>query len=555
MRRLLSIAFAFLFWLGIAGTAAAQGHILIFNNNAPGVGFNDPTPAAPVGGNPGTTLGQQRQNVFLRAAAIWEAKLQPKVDINVVAQFTPLGANVLGSAGAIQVFANFPGAELPNTWYPVALANHLAGVDLAPCGVPLTISCFDIQANFATTFNFYMGFDNNEPPGTSDLLAVILHELGHGLGFANFVNESTGTLLQNRPDVYSQYTLDVDTNKVWNTMTNAERQVSAVNIRKVSWSGLNVNKDVPNVLAPGEPALTVLSPALGAMPLGAASFGAPLSAAGLTGSVVLGLDAANAAGPSTTDGCTPLTNAAAVAGRIALMDRGTCGFVVKVKNAQDAGAIGVLIVDNAADSPPSGLGGADPTITITSGRITLADGNAIKAVLTGGGVVNVTMGLDMSILAGTDRVRHLMMLASLRPVALGSSISHFEAVAFPNQLMEPAINVDLTSSVEPPQDLTLSLMRDIGWFSDKDGVPDGADACPGSDIRPTVVLGSCDSGVANRMFTNGCSMSDVLARCSAPGNHGQYVSCVAGAVNGFGDIGAIATNEKGKIQNCAAKNP
>src|SRR6185503_19747876 len=98
--------------LGVSGSASAQGHIIIFNKNAPGVGFNDPTPAAPVGGNPGTTLGQQRANVFLRAAAIWEAKLQPRVDINVVAQFTPLGANVLGSAGAIQVFANFPGAEL-----------------------------------------------------------------------------------------------------------------------------------------------------------------------------------------------------------------------------------------------------------------------------------------------------------------------------------------------------------------------------------------------------------------------------------------------------------
>jgi len=219
-----------------------------------------------------------------------------------------------------------------------------------------------------------------------------------------------------------------------------------------------------------------------------------------------------------------------------------------------AGAIAVLAADNVLADPPAGLGGADPTISITSGRITQANGNAIKAVLTGGGAVNVTLSLDMSILAGTDRVRHLMMLASLRPVAPGSSISHYESVAFPNQLMEPAINVDLTASVEPPQDLTLSLMRDIGWFSDGDGVPDGVDACPGSDIKPTVVIGSCNSGVANRMFTNGCSMSDVLARCKDASNHGQYVSCVAATVNSFSDIGAIANNEKGKIQNCAAQN-
>ena len=114
------------------------------------------------------------------------------------------------------------------------------------------------------------------------------------------------------------------------------------------------------------------------------------------------LDAANAAGPSTFDGCTPITNAAAVAGRIALVDRGTCGFVVKVKNAQDAGAIAVLVADNVAGGPPAGLGGADPTITIPSVRITLADGKAIKAQLASG-TVNATLGVDPAVRAGADR--------------------------------------------------------------------------------------------------------------------------------------------------------
>ena len=44
--------------MALAGVSAAlaQGQIVIINNNAPGVGFNDPTPAAPVGGNNGGTL-------------------------------------------------------------------------------------------------------------------------------------------------------------------------------------------------------------------------------------------------------------------------------------------------------------------------------------------------------------------------------------------------------------------------------------------------------------------------------------------------------------------
>jgi uncharacterized repeat protein (TIGR01451 family) len=110
-----------------------------------------------------------------------------------------------------------------------------------------------------------------------------------------------------------------------------------------------------------------------------ATFGPALTPGGITGNVVIATDAANPSGPSTTDGCTALTNAAAVAGNIALIDRGTCGFIVKVKNAQNAGAIAVIIADNAPGNPPAGLGGTDPTITIPSVRVTLADGNTLKA--------------------------------------------------------------------------------------------------------------------------------------------------------------------------------
>src|SRR5215510_9007446 len=116
----------------LAGTAAAQGRIIVVNGNLPGVGFNDSTPAAPIGGNTGTTLGQQRMNVFLFAAQIWTDVLQPSVDIYVWARFVPLGTNVLGSAGPISVNGGFPGAEYPDLWYHEALANHLSGVDDNP---------------------------------------------------------------------------------------------------------------------------------------------------------------------------------------------------------------------------------------------------------------------------------------------------------------------------------------------------------------------------------------------------------------------------------------
>lgn len=352
-------------------------------------------------------------------------------------------------------------------------------------------------------------------------------------------------------DLYSQYTLDDVTDKNWNAMTNAERQASAINLRNVSWTGLNVKKDVPKVLSRGDPHLKGNTPAFsGEFLFSPASFGPALTSAGTTGDVVLGDDGVlDPGGPSTTNGCTPLTNP--VAGRIVLLDRGLCGFTVKVKNAQDAGAIGVLIADNVAGAPPPGLGGADPTITIPSGRITLADGNALKAALTSANA-NVTMSADKSMFTGTDRNNKLMMLATFNPVALGSSISHYDGLASRNQLMEPAINADLTASVTPPEDLSTSLFTDLGWYSDADGVPDGTDSCIGSDTRPTVVLGSCDSRAGNDRMVDGCSVSDRLDECTDP-RPAHYLACIAKKTEQLRRQRVIQPLEEVGILLCAVK--
>jgi large repetitive protein len=84
-----------------------------------------------------------------------------------------------------------------------------------------------------------------------------------------------------------------------------------------------------------------------------------------------------------SDGCTPFVGF--TPGRIALVDRGVCGFIVKAANAQAAGAVGVIIANNVA-GPAPGLGGIDPTITIAVLSISLNDGNALKAALIGGPV-------------------------------------------------------------------------------------------------------------------------------------------------------------------------
>lgn len=115
-----------------------------------------------------------------------------------------------------------------------------------------------------------------------------------------------------------------------------------------------------------------------------AAFGGALDATGLTDDVTLVNDGTG----TTTDACEPIANAADVANKIALIDRGTCTFVIKVKNAQDAGAVGVIMVNNQGDDPIV-MGGVDATITIPAVMIGQSNGTILKGA-TG---VNATLRL------------------------------------------------------------------------------------------------------------------------------------------------------------------
>ena len=72
------------------------------------------------------------------------------------------------------------------------------------------------------------------------------------------------------------------------------------------------------------------------------------------------------------------------------------------------------------------------------------------------------IGLDLTLFSGADASARALMFTP-NPFVGGSSVSHWDTSAFPNLLMEPAINGDLTHEVTPPNDLTFTLLKDIGW--------------------------------------------------------------------------------------------
>jgi hypothetical protein len=461
MRKLLVAAS--LFALAATASADPQAKVVLVNINAPGVGLNDPTVVAPVPGNPMTTLGAQRMFALQHAANIWASQLRSKPPIRIQVAFAARNCNataaVLASAGALWVDLNFKHAPVADTWYHGALVNKLVKSDIAPESDEIQ-AIFNINLGAPGCFTgspFYYGTDGNEGTGV-DLVATALHEFAHGLGFSQFASVTSGALFLGAPDIYNRHLLDTTLGTTWDTMTNAQRVASAVNTGNVVWTGERVTAAAPARLA-FPPSLRVNSPAsiAGHYVVGTAAFGPPPSDPGVTGDAVLAVDASDAAGLSINDGCSAITND--VAGKLAMIVRGTCGFAIKAKNAQNAGAIGVIIINNAA-GPAPGLGGADPTIVIPTVSLSNLDGATIANTP---GPVHATIGLNDSAPRAGTNADGRVKLYTPNPVAPGSTISHWDISAFPNLLMEPAINTDLNHSL----DLTYPLFLDIGWLDEE----------------------------------------------------------------------------------------
>ena len=418
-----------------------------------GTGFNSTEARAPVGGNPGQTLGEQRRNVMAEAVRVWEQFLDVRGPVVVEAVFAqqacgPTGGT-LASAGPRSGQFNFPGAPVRDTIYPSSLVNHLAEDDRfggAEIGVTVN-SNIDGNPNCLAGVGFYYGIDNNNGRQVN-LLATLTHELGHGLGFVSFANGQTGALALGRPDIFTSFLRDEEVGLDWTAMSDAQRAASAVNDPFLVWKGENTAAAATELLRVNSADLTFTDANGDSQTVqgAAATFGGAFPGDGFTANLAVYDDGV----APTADACEDAINRAELSGAIALVDRGACTFEDKAFRAQSAGAIAMVVADNG----PGGLinpSGTRTDVTIPILFISQADGQALRAV------AGSEVAVGQPVLQGVTN--GLVRMFAPNPFQGGSSVSHFSSDLSPNALMEPSSGA---RDREDP-DLALTLFKEIGW--------------------------------------------------------------------------------------------
>lgn len=167
-------------------------------------------------------------NAFNHAVEIWESHIESEIPIRVRANWVELEENTLGSAGPTQIISGFQGAE-SNTWYSIAQASAISGTDL---GQQFDID-YDIVVNMNSSFNsWYFGTDANTPSGRIDFVTVVLHELGHGIGFTGsvrgdedaetaewgFGDDPDTPVNESDPIIYDRFVVDGNNTEITNTL-------------------------------------------------------------------------------------------------------------------------------------------------------------------------------------------------------------------------------------------------------------------------------------------------------------------------------------------------
>lgn len=133
-----------------------------------------------------TGFTPEAQAAFQYAVDIWQSLLASPVPIRINATWSKLDPGVLGSASPADFRLASDGTQKAEGYYPIGLAEKIARRDLN------SPDSADIVANFSNNANWSYSTDGTRQAGKVDLASVVLHELGHGLGFFGFFDVSNG---------------------------------------------------------------------------------------------------------------------------------------------------------------------------------------------------------------------------------------------------------------------------------------------------------------------------------------------------------------------------
>ena len=308
------------------------------------------------------------------------------------------GTHVSGSAAGLGVNANGTTFQGPYDG-TVPFSNLLIGPGVAPGASLYALRVFGCSgATFLTTQAIEWAIDPNQDGDLSDHLDVINMSLGSGFG-----GDLDSSVVASNNAAQAGMIVVVAAGNDGDT-------VHIVGSPSVAARVMSVSATVDDGLSDNLAVVASPDSIAGTYPIGIATFGPALTQ--VSGMVAEAFDD-DSDGTTTTDGCTAITNPGDVAGKIALIDRGGCGFSVKVQNAQDAGAIAALIVNNQGDFTIN-MGGSGSGIAIPSGFIGQSNGNAIRGEVGGG--VDLTLG----VFPAPDRADTIAGFSSRGPARSGN---------------------------------------------------------------------------------------------------------------------------------------
>ena len=171
------------------------------------------------------------------AIDVWSENFSSTVPVNVNISWGRASSyGILAAASAKNNFANFPNAPDKTLYYAAALANALAGKDIDPTAPELEIT-------ITSDAPWYYGTDGKCPPKSYDLESVILHEMGHGLGFisGNYYDQYSGYGRIDQPTPFDAYAQLPDGRRLAD-MPSPSIETGKALTSPLYWSGENAIK-------------------------------------------------------------------------------------------------------------------------------------------------------------------------------------------------------------------------------------------------------------------------------------------------------------------------